>query len=133
MEFIQVAAHLEQGQRLENLSWRLWHLHSTLVANGQLNSSKGKREFKKLSKSTGEKASRAFMNLIKQYCPTSVVLSFSGLERSTRASDPLEGAIPSLSPNALISLRPGQGDSAVDPCGFQRLFTTVSLITSLSA
>ena len=27
----KVAAHLEQGQRLENLSWRLWHLHNLMV------------------------------------------------------------------------------------------------------
>ncbi|PWY99676.1 hypothetical protein BCV70DRAFT_111146 [Testicularia cyperi] len=48
----KVAAHLEQGQRLENLSWRLWYLHDLMVENDDV---KSKRDFKKLSKSTGEK------------------------------------------------------------------------------
>jgi GATA-binding protein, other eukaryote len=47
-----VAAHLEQGQRLENLSWRLWHLQNLMV---DTDSAKSKREFKKLSKSMGER------------------------------------------------------------------------------
>ncbi|SPO28709.1 related to gata transcription factor [Ustilago trichophora] len=51
----KVAAHLEQGQRLENLSWRLWYLHDLMVENDDL---KSRRDFKKLSKSTGEKLDR---------------------------------------------------------------------------
>jgi len=47
-----VAAHLEQGQRLENLSWRLWHLQNLMV---DTDNAKSKREFKKLSKSMGER------------------------------------------------------------------------------
>ncbi|KAG8969030.1 hypothetical protein FRC03_004704 [Tulasnella sp. 419] len=47
----KVAAHLEQGQRLENLSWRLWHLQSLIVDDN----AKSKREFKKLSKNMGER------------------------------------------------------------------------------
>ncbi|KZV78984.1 hypothetical protein EXIGLDRAFT_707952 [Exidia glandulosa HHB12029] len=48
----KVAQHLEQGARLENLSWRLWHLHNVLVES---DNAKSKREFKKLSKSMGDK------------------------------------------------------------------------------
>lgn len=48
----KVAAHLEQGQRLENLSWRLWFLQCALV---QSDNAKSKREFKKLSKSMSDK------------------------------------------------------------------------------
>ncbi|KAG9056211.1 hypothetical protein FS842_011352 [Serendipita sp. 407] len=48
----KVAAHLEQGQRLENLSWRLWFLQIALV---QSDNAKQKREFKKFSKGMGEK------------------------------------------------------------------------------
>ncbi|KAJ1577436.1 hypothetical protein NDA11_000987 [Ustilago hordei] len=51
----KVAAHLEQGQRLENLSWRLWYLHDLIVEDNDL---KSRRDFKKLSKSTGEKLDR---------------------------------------------------------------------------
>ncbi|TKY89851.1 hypothetical protein EX895_001148 [Sporisorium graminicola] len=51
----KVAAHLEQGQRLENLSWRLWYLHDLMVENDDV---KSRRDFKKLSKSTGEKLDR---------------------------------------------------------------------------
>ncbi|KAJ1033854.1 hypothetical protein NDA16_000062 [Ustilago loliicola] len=51
----KVAAHLEQGQRLENLSWRLWYLHDLMVEDNDL---KSRRDFKKLSKSTGEKLDR---------------------------------------------------------------------------
>lgn len=48
----QVASHLEQGQRLENLSWRLWHLQNLMVES---DNAKSKREFKKLSKHMSEK------------------------------------------------------------------------------
>ncbi|KAG9037621.1 hypothetical protein FRB95_004841 [Tulasnella sp. JGI-2019a] len=48
----KVASHLEQGQRLENLSWRLWHLHNLMV---ETDNAKSKREFKKLSKNMGER------------------------------------------------------------------------------
>ncbi|KAF8337652.1 uncharacterized protein EI90DRAFT_3152277 [Cantharellus anzutake] len=48
----KVAAHLEQGQRLENLSWRCWFLHSLMV---EADNTKSKREFKKMTKSMGEK------------------------------------------------------------------------------
>ncbi|KAF8519355.1 hypothetical protein BU17DRAFT_47869 [Hysterangium stoloniferum] len=48
----KVAAHLEQGQRLENLSWRLWHLHNIMVES---DNAKSKREFKKLSRTMGDK------------------------------------------------------------------------------
>lgn len=47
-----MAAHLEQGQRLENLSWRLWHLHNLMVES---DNAKSKREFKKLTKNMGER------------------------------------------------------------------------------
>ncbi|KAL5498385.1 hypothetical protein ACEPAH_2527 [Sanghuangporus vaninii] len=48
----KVASYLEQGQRLENLSWRLWHLQNLIV---DTDNAKSKREFKKLSKSMGDK------------------------------------------------------------------------------
>jgi GATA-binding protein len=68
----QVASHLEQGelgnlstclnhaskhesiigQRLENLSWRCWFLHSLMV---EADNTKSKREFKRMTKSMGEK------------------------------------------------------------------------------
>ncbi|KZT36132.1 hypothetical protein SISSUDRAFT_1063924 [Sistotremastrum suecicum HHB10207 ss-3] len=48
----KVASHLEQGQRLENLSWRLWHLQNLMVES---DNAKSKREFKKLSKHMSEK------------------------------------------------------------------------------
>lgn len=51
----KVAAHLEQGQRLENLSWRLWHLHNIMVES---DNAKSKREFKKLSRNMGDKLDR---------------------------------------------------------------------------
>ncbi|KAG9102405.1 hypothetical protein FRC06_002022 [Ceratobasidium sp. 370] len=51
----KVAAHLEQGQRLENLSWRLWHLHNLMVDSDADNNTKARREFKKLSRHTGER------------------------------------------------------------------------------
>jgi hypothetical protein len=47
-----VASFLEQGQRLENLSWRLWHLQNLMV---DTDNAKSKREFKKLSKCMGDK------------------------------------------------------------------------------
>ena len=47
-----MAGYLEQGQRLENLSWRLWHLQNLMV---DTDNAKSKREFKKLSKSMGDK------------------------------------------------------------------------------
>ncbi|EGN92304.1 hypothetical protein SERLA73DRAFT_65990, partial [Serpula lacrymans var. lacrymans S7.3] len=46
------ASYLEQGQRLENLSWRLWHLQNLIV---DTDNAKSKREFKKLSKTMGDK------------------------------------------------------------------------------
>jgi GATA-binding protein len=48
----KVASFLEQGQRLENLSWRLWHLQNLMVDN---DNAKSKREFRKLSKVMGDK------------------------------------------------------------------------------
>ena len=48
----KVAECLKQGQRLENLSWRLWHLQSVIVDN---DNAKSKREFKKLSKCMSDK------------------------------------------------------------------------------
>ncbi|KDR83107.1 hypothetical protein GALMADRAFT_88953 [Galerina marginata CBS 339.88] len=48
----KVASYLEQGQRLENLSWRLWHLQNLMV---DTNNARSKREFKKLSKCMGDK------------------------------------------------------------------------------
>ncbi|KAJ2767235.1 hypothetical protein IWQ57_004034, partial [Coemansia nantahalensis] len=42
----KVKDSLENGSRLENLSWRLWHLHQTLEARG-----KG-RDYRKLSPTT---------------------------------------------------------------------------------
>ncbi|KAI0321928.1 hypothetical protein OF83DRAFT_1080557 [Amylostereum chailletii] len=48
----KVAGYLEQGQRLENLSWRLWHLQNLMV---DTDNAKSKREFKKLSKNMGDK------------------------------------------------------------------------------
>ncbi|KZT21346.1 hypothetical protein NEOLEDRAFT_1073641 [Neolentinus lepideus HHB14362 ss-1] len=48
----KVASYLEQGQRLENLSWRLWHLQNLIVDS---DNAKSKREFRKLSKHMGDK------------------------------------------------------------------------------
>jgi hypothetical protein len=48
----KVASYLEQGQRLENLSWRLWHLQNLMV---DTDNAKSKREFRKLSKCMGDK------------------------------------------------------------------------------
>ncbi|KAJ7614964.1 hypothetical protein FB45DRAFT_758213 [Roridomyces roridus] len=48
----KVASYLEQGQRLENLSWRLWHLQNLMV---DTDNAKSKREFKKLSRCMGDK------------------------------------------------------------------------------
>ena len=48
----KVASFLEQGQRLENLSWRLWHLQNLMV---DTDNAKSKREFRKLSKSMSDK------------------------------------------------------------------------------
>jgi GATA-binding protein, other eukaryote len=48
----KVATYLEQGQRLENLSWRLWHLQNLMVDS---DNDKSKREFRKLSKFMGDK------------------------------------------------------------------------------
>jgi GATA-binding protein, other eukaryote len=48
----KVASFLEQGQRLENLSWRLWHLQNLIV---ETDNAKSKREFRKLSKVMGDK------------------------------------------------------------------------------
>ncbi|KAJ3782522.1 hypothetical protein GGU10DRAFT_275361, partial [Lentinula aff. detonsa] len=51
----KVASYLEQGQRLENLSWRLWHLQNLMV---DTDNAKSKREFKKLSKNMGDRLDR---------------------------------------------------------------------------
>ncbi|KAI0245842.1 hypothetical protein BJV78DRAFT_1277357 [Lactifluus subvellereus] len=48
----KVASFLEQGQRLENLSWRLWHLQNLMV---DVDSARSKREFRKLGKCMGDK------------------------------------------------------------------------------
>jgi hypothetical protein len=48
----KVASFLEQGQRLENLSWRLWHLQNLMV---DTDNARSKREFKKLSKCMSDK------------------------------------------------------------------------------
>ena len=48
----KVASYLEQGQRLENLSWRLWHLQTLMVDS---DNAKSKREFRKLSKAMSDK------------------------------------------------------------------------------
>ena len=48
----KVASYLEQGQRLENLSWRLWHLQNLIV---DADNARSRREFKKLSKCMGDK------------------------------------------------------------------------------
>ncbi|KAJ3054207.1 hypothetical protein HK097_002430 [Rhizophlyctis rosea] len=42
---------LENGSRLENLSWRLWHLHQSLVQSRKINT----RQFRKLSSATTKK------------------------------------------------------------------------------
>lgn len=47
-----MASYLEQGQRLENLSWRLWHIQSLMV---DTDNARSKREFKKLSKYMSDK------------------------------------------------------------------------------
>ncbi|KAF9020669.1 hypothetical protein BDZ89DRAFT_1043249 [Hymenopellis radicata] len=52
-----VIRYLEQGQRLENLSWRLWHLQNLIV---DADNAKSRREFKKLSKVMGDKVSCSF-------------------------------------------------------------------------
>ncbi|KAF4611687.1 hypothetical protein D9613_003762 [Agrocybe pediades] len=41
-----------EGQRLENLSWRLWHLQNLMV---DTDNARSKREFKKLSRCMGDK------------------------------------------------------------------------------
>ena len=43
---------MKQGQRLENLSWRLWHLQNLMV---DTDNAKSKRDFKKLSKCMSDK------------------------------------------------------------------------------
>ncbi|KAF7372669.1 hypothetical protein MVEN_00130200 [Mycena venus] len=48
----KVASYLEQGQRLKNLSWQLWHRQYLMV---DTDNAKSKREFKKLSKCMGDK------------------------------------------------------------------------------
>ena len=47
-----VASFLEQGQRLENLSWRLWHLQNLMV---DTDNARSKREFRRLSKCMSDK------------------------------------------------------------------------------
>lgn len=48
----KVASFLEQGQRLENLSWRLWHLQNLMV---ETDNARSKREFRRLSKCMSDK------------------------------------------------------------------------------
>ncbi|KAI0749086.1 hypothetical protein C8Q74DRAFT_1394854, partial [Fomes fomentarius] len=48
----KVASFLEQGQRLENLNWRLWHLQNFMV---DTDNAKSKRDFKELSKCMSDK------------------------------------------------------------------------------
>lgn len=48
----KVAAHLEQGQRLENLAWRLFFIHNVMVES---DNARSKREFKKMTKFMGER------------------------------------------------------------------------------
>ncbi|KZT08489.1 uncharacterized protein LAESUDRAFT_757724 [Laetiporus sulphureus 93-53] len=48
----KVASFLKQGQRLENLSWRIWHLQNLMV---DADDAKSKRDFRKLSKCMGDK------------------------------------------------------------------------------
>lgn len=48
----KVASCLEQGQRLENLSWRLWHMRNLVV---DTDNTKSKREFNNLAKCIGDK------------------------------------------------------------------------------
>lgn len=42
---IKISAHIEEGERLENLSWRLFYLSSTMPENGE-NGSTQMRSFK---------------------------------------------------------------------------------------
>ncbi|PLW51183.1 hypothetical protein PCANC_11427 [Puccinia coronata f. sp. avenae] len=51
----KVAGHLEQGKRLENLSWRLFHLHSMMTGESPNNRT---QTFQRLSKETGRKLDR---------------------------------------------------------------------------
>ncbi|KAA1066840.1 hypothetical protein PGT21_000323 [Puccinia graminis f. sp. tritici] len=51
----KVAGHLEQGKRLENLSWRLFHLHSMMTGESPNNKT---QTFERLSKETGKKLDR---------------------------------------------------------------------------
>ena len=48
----RTASFLKQGQRLENLSWRLWHLQNLIV---DTDNARSKCEFRKLSKVMGDK------------------------------------------------------------------------------
>ncbi|KAH9448209.1 hypothetical protein H4Q26_009036 [Puccinia striiformis f. sp. tritici PST-130] len=51
----KVAGHLEQGKRLENLSWRLFHLHTMMTGDSPNNKT---HTFERLSKETGRKLDR---------------------------------------------------------------------------
>ncbi|WAQ88336.1 hypothetical protein PtA15_9A463 [Puccinia triticina] len=51
----KVAGHLEQGKRLENLSWRLFHLHAMMTGESPNNRT---HTFERLSKETGRKLDR---------------------------------------------------------------------------
>ena len=51
----KVTSYLAQGQCLDNLSWRFWHLQNIMIKSDNAES---KREFKKLSKSMGDKLDR---------------------------------------------------------------------------
>lgn len=51
----KVAGHLEQGKRLENLSWRLFHLHSIMTGESAHDKA---HTFERLSKETGIKLDR---------------------------------------------------------------------------
>ncbi|KAF7343896.1 Transcription factor [Mycena venus] len=67
----KVASYLEDGQRLENLSWRLWHLQNLMV---DTDNAKSKREFKKLSKLSSLTCCYAFLSILAYYCGASLSL-----------------------------------------------------------
>ena len=69
----KVAAHLEQGARLENLSWRLMHIHNLMVES---DNAKSKREFKKLSKHMGDKLDKEKGRCVVSLCLPPVLLFF---------------------------------------------------------
>lgn len=50
-----VATHLESGERVANLAWRLWSIHERTVVD---ESPRHRRSFKKLSKGVSERLDR---------------------------------------------------------------------------